>query len=281
MTLAEFFTQTYSLERDITDSTRKFFLLKIVQFTRWLGHHATLDDLTSHTVNRFIAHRITERARETARGERAVLHALWKAAFDAGLKEDRPDRVRVVKRSLKPVEGWDSPEVSRLLAVATNLTGCFRGHDVERAAFWRAVILTLYDSGLRLGDLLAIDAAQLHPPSFTVIQSKTRKPVVVTLSPSTWEEVAAIHPKRRKKPFGDVLCRRYFFDVFAELCDKAGLAGRTKMLRRTSGSLVERLHPGEGHLHLGNTRQVFDQHYHIRRLTDKPPRLPPRLGGVG
>lgn len=112
--------------------------------------------------------------------------------------------------------------------------------------------------------------------SFTVVQHKTGKLVDVPLSPETVAAIREISAPSRPKPFA-LLSRRHFFLKFAAICKEAELEGRTKRLRITSGSRVEGEFPGEGHIHLGNGRHVFEQHYHWRAVTKRPVRLPPKL----
>lgn len=160
-----------------------------------------------------------------------------------------------------------------------SVSGRFRFQEVEKAAYWVSVLWGFFDTGLRLGDLLKLDTAEIRGPGpITVVQNKTGQPVPVVISQECYEAMLATNFRRRKKPWGDVLCYREFQRQFAELFDKAGVKverARSKLLRRTSGSLVERDHPGEGHEHLGNGRDVFLRHYRVEGLTSRA-RLPAR-----
>jgi len=278
-TLLEFAEDCYFLGRDIRPSTKAFYRVKIKLFSAWLGREATLEDLNDRTINKFLAHRVETAARDTVRGERSTLVALWQFAYDDRRLETPPGRVRPLKRIPKIVDGWSESQLATLLATIEQKPGLFRYAAVRRSAYWRAVVLTLYDTGLRLGDLLNLTLDQVTKTRFVVVQSKTRKPVDIPLSQNALEAIRAIRSHTRPKPFGDVVKRRTFFQEFAAICKAAGLVGRTKKLRITSGSMVEADYPGEGHLHLGNGKQVFDTYYHWREVTKRPTRLPPRLSG--
>jgi site-specific recombinase XerD len=274
LTMQEFL-RSYFSERDLRDSTRVFFRCKVAVFERWLGRAATLADLNSTTVNAFLDYRISDRSRETARSERAVLHALWQAAFDARLLEHPPLRLKKIRRAVPEVEAWDCGQIDGLLKAAVTQRGCFRVNRVPKSLYWLAVVRTLFDTGLRTGDLLHLEAPKfVGPGSYQIVQRKTAKPVFVEISPETWQAMQAIKAPARKLIFGDVVCRRAFFEGFAVVCKAAGLDGRTKMLRRASGSLVEAEFPGEGHNHLGNGRSVFERHYLARRLAPVQARRP-------
>jgi integrase len=277
MKLVELLERHYFLERDIRDSTRLFLLIKVGAFGRWLGRPPLVADLNSETVNTFIAHRLTERARETVRGERAVLRALWQFAFDGRLTEVPPQRIRPLKRLRNVVEGWDESQVRKLLDEAGSLSGRLRGHTVLRRDYWRAVVRTVYDTGLRAADLLNLKSADVAAPGpLVVVQAKTRQPVETAISADAVQAIAAIRPNERERPFA-IIGRRSFFEGFAKIAKSADLTGRARMLRRTSGSLVERDNPGSGHLHLGNGRSVFERHYNVPRLSSRGAKLPPRI----
>ena len=58
---------------------------------------------------------------------------------------------------------------------------------------------------------------------------------------------------------------------FSRIVAKAGLDGSFKKLRKSSGTRAEQLEPGRGHIHLGNSRKVFEQHY----LGNDPAKIQP------
>lgn len=274
-TLRTFLTTHYFAERDLRGSTQAFFRCKLNAFERWLGRQATLDDLSSTMLNAFLDYRISDRSRETARSEKAVLRAIWQAAFDARLLENPPLRIKKIRRALPEVEAWDCEQVNALLKVATSQLGRIRGVRVPKSLYWLAVVRTLFDTGLRAGDLLALESAKITGPGcYTVRQRKTGKDVPIAISEATWQAIERIKSPERPLLFGDVLKSRAFFQGFATLVKAAHLCGRSKMLRRTRGSMIERQHPGEGHTHLGNGRQVFERHYLAKRIAPQIARFP-------
>lgn len=61
---------------------------------------------------------------------------------------------------------------------------------------------------------------------------------------------------------------------FGRIVQAAGLTGTFKQLRKTSGTEADLQNPGRGHIHLGNTRKVFEAHYlNNRRVHREPIRL--------
>lgn len=278
MTIRNFLTTRYFPERDLRGSTRVFYVCKLNNFERWLGRAALLDDLSATTVNAFLDYRMSDRSRETVRGEKAMIRAVWQAAFESGEIDRPPLRIKKIRRAVPEVEAWDCEQVNALLAAAMSQHGRFRVNHVPKALYWLAVVRVLFDTGLRAGDLLALETAKIRGPGcFTIRQNKTGLDVPVAISEAAWQAIDAIRKPARKLIFGDILGRRAYFDGFADLARAAGLDGRSKMLRRTSGSMVERDHPGEGHVHLGNGRDVFTRHYLAKRLAPVQARLPVML----
>jgi integrase len=274
-TLREFLTTHYFAERDLRGSTQAFFRCKLNAYERWLGRPATLDDLNSTMLNAFLDYRISDRSRETARSEKAVLRAIWQAAFDARLMDNPPLRIKKIRRAVPEVDAWDCGQVNRLLKAATCQLGRFRGNRVPKSLYWLAVVRTLFDTGLRAGDLLALESSRIvGPGSYIIRQLKTGGNVPIAISEATWQAIERIIAPDRPLLFGDVLKSRAFFQGFARMAKAAGLDGRSKMLRRTSGSMIEREHPGEGHTHLGNGRGVFERHYLARRIAPITARFP-------
>lgn len=281
--IEDFLNGTYITERTIERSTLEFYLSKARSFGRFLGRDARLDDLQSGSVNAFLTARLKHQCKSTVHGARSALVAIWNYAVEAGELERSPERIKPIKRDDTIVEGWDTQQQLTLLGVVQRIEGEFKGDGKEgvlRRDYWRAVILTLYDTGWRVGDLFDVESHRLRSGSIAIIQHKTRKIIESPITDVTWTAIQRIRPTSREKPFR-LICRRWFFIKFAEICEEAGVPGRTRKIRITSGSEYERLYPGEGHLHLGNTRQVFDKHYNWRRITRRPSRPLPPFGDAG
>lgn len=279
MTILSYLERFYFTERELERGSRLFILFKVGIFGSWLGHTPRLDDLNSETLNRFILARLDERSRETVRGERSCLRAIWNDAHERGLIDLAPSRIRKIKKQLGAPEAWTESELKSLLAEAAKQRGMLRGKGIARAAYWRMFFLVAYSTGLRLGDLERLTTAQLRGPgTYRINQHKTGKPLDITIDEPTWQAIAATNPAKRKYVIR-VLGRGAFFDALKIIVDNCGLHGRTKMIRKSAGSLFEREYPGEGHKLLGNGRDVFLRHYADPKIIDKPGRLPPRLNG--
>jgi len=284
MLIADFFSGEYLPSRDMEPCTRVQYRNKIKHFGKWLGRPAAMKDLNEETVNAFLEFRLTERKRSTVRGDRAHLVAIWNAAYDMRFVDEIPRRVKRIKRGEMIVEGWTPDKLARLLKQCENPpfgNGRFRGKPISRPLYWRALVLFAYDTGLRLGDVQGIRFDQIrYPEPFTLIQHKTGKRISVAIREETWQAVQLLHAQAGQQLF-KILRARYFFQSFKAIVAAAGITGTFKYLRRTSGSMVESIAPGSGGKHLGHADPtIFDRHYNVRELTDRPPVLPPAILAV-
>jgi integrase len=144
-------------------------------------------------------------------------------------------------------------------------------------------IRVAWDSGLRWGDLIALPVAAVRPDGWTsVTQSKTGKVATFRLSASTMEALKATLETAPR----DLICpwpssHETFTTQVRNLVRRAGIRpGTWKWIRRASGTDVELQAEGAGHLHLGNTRRIFEAHYadasQIARRPPAPRELTPR-----
>lgn len=293
MTLKDFVTDIYSLERSVSKGHRNLLLTKIRRYSQYLGHEATTHDLNAVSINRFLEHRESVVKNATVVGERAILRALWSAANEAEPDSPwyvpaKPARLRRLRREEVDVCGWDGDQLKSLLLATERQRGMFRTSavgKVARAPFWRAFLLTAYDTGLRLGDMLRLTAEQITSEgSFRIKQNKTGKFLTIWISREAFEAIQfSLNLQPRKLIFGGVLTKACFHKAWRKMAREIGLRGGTKFLRRTSGSMIERARPGQGHVHLGNGAAVFAKHYRVERLINDKPVLPPRImdSGVG
>lgn len=246
---------------------------------------ARLADLNDKLVNRYLAHINATWSPSTVKGERARLLAIWRDAFAAELVDLPPLRVRKVAVPEKVIDAWDESQLAKLLTRCEALRGRFKNKwRTDRRDFALALVNTAYDLAARLGDLedLTLDDIAADGSVFW-IQNKTGKEHSGVLEPETIAAIRKIAHPDRPTVFGRALNRRYFFRWIKRLIESAGLTGTFRWIRRSSGSLVDRDHPGWGHRHLGNTQGVFRKHYDAKKITAQHrsrPR-PPRLGRVG
>lgn len=269
------------LSTHVCPKYRRALELTVGCFGRHLGHSPTIEDLCDRSVNSYLASLESSHARATVKGERARLLALWRSAFDAELTNVFPRRVRKVFLPDKHVEAWGEKELHALQSRCSRLKGYFKNRwRVARRDYGSGIVQYGYNAGTRLGDIEQLKLSDLGTDgSIYWVQSKTGIAQGVLLWPETIEAIMAVASPDREYVFGGVLNRRYFYRWMKRIIKESGLTGTFRWIRRSSGSLVERDHPGWGHKHLGNTPEVFRKHYEDKRITSmiqKRP-LPPRL----
>lgn len=274
----------YGLERDVSKGYLGQLRITLDRFRDYLGHEPTVADLIEDLANRWIASMLEsgQLARQTVRTQRRNLLVLWRAMFEDRLVDVEPRRVRKVKLERSVPEAWDEAQLWALLIESQKCQGVFKRSRVNKAAFWRAFILTAWDSGLRLGDLLALDVHQIAADGTLIVkQHKTGWPVICRLRPETMAAIEATFPPRRDRIFGQALGRDQTFKQFRALVERAAIPkGGTKRIRKSSATAVERETPGAAMLHLGHrTAGLAYAHYvDPTKLNGNKP-LPPRLGG--
>lgn len=169
----------------------------VSRFSKWLNHEATLADLTDENISVFMSYNIQlGRSISTANKHRRCLLSLWRFAHrrrDAEgrrLVADLPE-VQRIREPKRLVRTWTQEQFGRLLRAAMDLPGTIGelSHtlvakrlrttidqlkpgdyggwpttkcDIPAAAWWTALLLTIYYSGLRRGAALKISTEHLQ-----------------------------------------------------------------------------------------------------------------------
>lgn len=245
--------ERYVLARDLMPRTVDYYGRVVSCINTWYGGPVPLDAFDVELVNKFLhAKQVAGRAWMYRRSLRNALRAMLNFV-------DKPGKLRPVRwEGLHPT-AWTPEEVQRLI-------------DAAPDDGWRTRIALAYFTGLNQVDLERVEKRHIVSGVLEWRRSKTGKLVKVRVPDWLVD---------RLPPSGPVCPRtcseEWVRRVFARMVKAAGLAGTMKVLRKSSGTLVESQHPGCGHLHLGNTRAVFELHYMNpeRGLTAlSPPALP-------
>ena len=258
--------ENYLLYHDLAAGSVDWYKRIVSVFCGWAGGDVQLARFNGEEISRLIrdkqaAGRSPYYLRSLRNGLVAVMH---------DIRGDGPrERVRGVRCPPLDPDGWTAAEVELLLTV-----GC-RDMPPASADKWRLCIALAYYTGLDRCDIerleqrhFAADGGLLYRRSKTGSAPSGGVPL----------DLLAVIRAHGKGP----VCRmgvtpEWFRRVFARIVQRAGLFGTFKKLRKSSGSSVERLEPGRGHKHLGNTRAIFERHYEVRRLAQGNPTLPERI----
>lgn len=279
-TLGRYAREGYALLRDVKASTLRQYTIAADLFERWAGGPIRIDELDEKSLSAFLRDYAADHAPDTVRSKRNGLLALWRAAADDGLCDDPVGRrVRRCSVPESVVTAWTKGEVEQLLETAATLK---RWHTcgLRRSEWWPLAIRVAWDSGLRWADQVAIPVSAVRPDGWgTVRQSKTGKTATFRFSASTME---ALRASLERCPRAIVIpwtaSGETFRDQVERLVAKAKIRdGTWKWIRRGSGTDVELQERGSGHVHLGNTRAVFDRSYGDRSIIGRSVPAPREL----
>lgn len=186
------------------------------------------------------------RSIETVNGYRRRLLLLWQEAREFGFEAPPvPSRrdVRRLKTIARIPQAWHPDELRALLAACEEVPpskGWGAQHD-------RALLLTVYDTSLRVGALLKSEISQLDLRRHTLYvpgdKQKGKADTLQPLHPDTVLAVAALpRPAGDKRLFPLPICRRNLFIRLGRVLSAAGLPSTRRdkfhKVRRTSYSLV-------------------------------------------
>lgn len=237
--------------------------------------------LTPEPVNRMLAE--LRLSPVTVSNIRRELLTLWRYAYEEGLTETPPARVRKVKAVPAPPICWTKSELERLMQLAhSDQTPISSRVQARRCDVLPAWIGINYDTGMRFGDVLTLQSHHIRHGCVMTTAHKTGKPLVRSLSART---MAAIMTLQKLSPdrtlFLWCLPRRRALMMWRQFLDQHGFQGSSKWLRRSAATQVA--------LGSGGTAAATAllQHSHpslaIRHYIDQSqfgvPVAPPPIGG--
>jgi integrase len=266
---------------EITPGAVRQIEVAIRQIEQFAGRPLSVYDLTEDLLRRFLAEFRGSHAAATTNSRRRDLLALWRCAFDEGII-DRPPRrgkIRRAKDAARIPEAWSPPQVASILEACRSDALPVGG--LSGPAWWRSILLVLYDTGARLGECLAVESADLSITDCWVVfrTTKTRRERWAAIHEETARACEAIYNNRRPLVWPLGITRQQLDRRFRKILDRAGLPYRPgvlfRRLRQTSGTLIE-ANGGDGARHLGNGRAVFERHYRDPRFMPNQLGLLPR-----
>lgn len=240
----------YILAHDLRESSADQIHRITGVFRSFCGEDIPVTSFTGELISRFLlAKQEAGRSSHYRKSLRNCLIALLRFS-------GKTDRVRVVKLDELEPTSWTPEEVERLIESAGRM------YRTSRRLHWQRLIAVAYYSGLTQCDLCRIRRQDIDARGILRFRrSKTGKRVVAAipldlLDGLPTEPGAILFPAQSKEAFRA---------TFARIVKGARLVGSFKKLRKTTGTEVEKLHPGRGHEALANTRKVFEAHYWDRR----------------
>lgn len=216
----------------------------------------------------------TPRSPATVNSKRASLRALWRFAHRRSQAAEPMTLPRAKTPKRKP-RAWTLAEMERIV------TSCYAAPSRRgwEGAHWVAVVMTIYDTALRISALLQVRTSDLCLTRGLLRadaeEAKDDEEQVFTLHPQTLACLRdALAGGPRELVFPWPFHKRQIWPQFRRILDAAGLPhGRRDLfhkIRRTSGSWLESVRGGAATAHLG----------HSDRATTVAGYLDPAITGV-
>lgn len=240
------------------------------------GHAVSLADLADEPFNHYVDWLRANRKPDTVRTVRGNLLILWNHAYEVGLTDTAPRRIRKLRPIRRCPVAWTLEEALALFATAEGLPGCFHGTRRPRASWWSSLLRAGYDTGLRLGDLLALHVGMLQG-LLVIVQHKTGRHVAVRIRPATLAVIDQTLAEEPRDVVWPLWCGRpTFYEHVRALVAAAQIRpGTFRWLRRTAATQLERVAPGQGTVLLGHANRATTEAWYLDRSQLSQPPLPP------
>jgi integrase len=250
MTLREFFRTTYRplRLRGRSANTGRLYECLFNQYGRWLAAEGIADEagiehLDELLLARFLEHRAANRSPYTAEKERTQLLALARLAWER--RVPGLERMPTCPPSVLPDRvptSWTAVEVQRLFAAAGKAAGLVG--DVPACEFFTAAIQLAYETGERIGALMATPASDYSRPTLMVqptARKGGRRGRLYNLSPSLCDRLDGIVAHGGVMLLPWPLAPTHIYHRLKAILKAAGLDGKRigfHQIRRTAISQI-------------------------------------------
>ena len=255
--------EDYRTERGIRSCTLYRMGRAVAVYSEFIGHAAETADLARDPVNHWIGWMLERYSPKTAREFRGDLLAVWRYAADRDLCQ-YPARIRVVHLSRPIPVAWTLDEVRRMLSIC----------PLVKHGDYLALLLTVaYETGLRRGDLLSLDARQIAPDgTVRSLQHKTSIGHACQLRADTAERLRL--RGNLKPPVGV----RRIYRLLEQVRERANVSsGAMQQMRRTGATQVEIQQPGAAQRFLGHETPGLAYRYYVDWSQVQRPVEPPKI----
>lgn len=283
----------YVIENDSPDTLKRYFHevyqpLKLVncspktletyrgtikKFSEFLACDATLHHLNDDDLEAFSAFVAQSRSPSTVNKLKTHLCAIWRHAWKKRRVDEMPRDVEKLKVDKTLPDAWSQEEMARLLEAASQIQCQSRG--MPGRLWWPALILTIYDTGLRVGAVVQLRSQDLDLGTGLLrVWAKTQKQradQIFRLHDDTVAALRAIGPERRELIFNVpnwVAFKNTAYAQFNRILKAADLHGdgndKFHKIRRTSATFladasgIEEAKKHLGHASLSTTMRYLD-----------------------
>lgn len=270
-TLLHFYESSYRPLRlaDASEQTDAVYRSVINRFGWYLSTEPTFDHLTDEALEEFLAWaRRAGRSAATANRLRSHLLAIWRHAWRKRKVDDQPRDVQKHREPKRLPEAWSLPEFERIIAAAGQVRGTIAG--VPAGLWWRSLLLTLFDTGLRHQAAMKARSIDLDAERQTLFvpadHQKQKADQLFALHADTVRLLCETQPAGRQLLFPWPGRMRDVRDAYRSILKAAGLPHGPKhlfhKLRRTSGShLAAATDDGTAQRHLGHSSPSVTARY--------------------
>lgn len=269
----------YAQCHDLEPITLGWFRCALARWNKHLGRPPVVADFTDLAFNAWLTAELNsgELSRQSIAGYRKGVLVIWRWAWREGHIESAPRNPKPVKAPLPVPVGVQRDDAELLLREASKLNGRFRVSKVLKSAFYRALIILVWDTGLRLGDLMRMTWHDLERG--VIVQKKTGWPKYFHVSPDGRKAAEAIRLAGEDRVLGAAVTRRHALTGMKRLREAAGLPiGGTKAIRKGAASTVEKLNRGCAARFLGHkTAGIAERHYLDPSIVNADAPAPPPL----
>jgi integrase len=170
--------------------TRDHYYRSVRQFSAWLGHPATTDDLTDEALAGWMLATVDGGLTEVTANQRVKqLRSLWNWAAKKRLVEEFPTVRNLTEPEPMPL-AYDMDEVQRLMDACRRVKGWVGPHRARD--WWTSLHLFIWDSAERIGAVLAITRDLVDLDKLTVrVPAKLRKGSRLSMSYTIRPETAS------------------------------------------------------------------------------------------
>lgn len=284
--LADFYAAAYRplRLRGRTANTDRLYQCLLRATAKVLGRPMLVADLTDLTVSAYLDLRrrgqpgVRPVSAHSVERERNQLCAMAKLARSMGLLErELTVTPEVIPRRIP--EAWSEDQMQALFSACLETTGLVCASiPIQAGLWWAALVGTIYDSGERVGAVLASLRDDYHRPHL-LIRAEARKgrkqDKLFQLSQSTCDLIDEIALQGEPRIFP---WPRHYQDLwtrFGEIVARAGLgsgrASKFHRIRRTVASLYARAGQDATALLGHSSRRITEAHYLDPRITGGPP----------
>lgn len=292
MTLRELLIDRVAPLKNLSDRSVKMYESTLDRFRDFLGHEPTVDDLDDLTAAKFIRWRQST-VHDPRRGlispaslakDSAHLRSLWVWLAKKRWKRsdgeliEFPDYAR--PRVPKPVpKAYKAEELAKLVAAAKHRKGCVAGRPA--AWYWTTKIQAMFQTGERIGAILAIRWAQVdldrHTLTFLAATRKGhRETITRPISPALSRILATQQGQPGERVWG-WLDDRKILSCYASLrvlCRCAGVEYKPfHAIRKATASYLKRAGISAKKQLGHSSEEMAETHYYDEEITGRESNL--------